>query len=163
MTTQTHSAKPRIKSPSRLPSGSIVDRARNDACRLDFVSLIEAAFNLLNPGRSFFMNWHIRVLAYYLEQVRLGRIKRLIINLPPRFLKSLIASIAFPAFVLGHDPTRRVLVITYGLDLADKFAYDSHRLMSSDLYKGIFPHTRIARNAAAEIVTTRADIGSERQ
>jgi predicted phage terminase large subunit-like protein len=155
MTAQTHSGKPRIKSLLRVPSGSIVDRARNDACRLDFVSLIEAAFNLLNPGRSFFMNWHIRVLAYYLEQVRLGRIKRLIINLPPRFLKSLIASIAFPAFVLGHDPTKRLLVISYGLDLADKFAYDSHRLMSSGLYKGIFPYTRIARNAACEIVTTR--------
>ena len=67
-------------------------------------SFIEAVFNLLNPGRRFFMNWHILALAYHLEQVRLGRIKRLIINLPPRFLKSLISSIAFPAFVLGHDP-----------------------------------------------------------
>ena len=101
------------------------------------------------------MNWHIRRLAYYLEQVRLGRIKRLIINLPPRFLKSVISSIAFPAFVLGHDPTKRLLVISYGLELADKFAYDSHRLMSSGLYKDIFPGTRLSRNAASEIVTTR--------
>ena len=155
MKKQTRSAKPRIKSPLRLPSGSMIDRARKDACRLDFVSFIEAVFNLLNPGRPFFMNWHIRRLAYHLEQVRLGRIKRLIINLPPRFLKSLISSIAFPAFVLGHDPTKRLLVISYGLELADKFAYDSHRLMSSGLYKGIFPGTRIARNAASEIVTTR--------
>ncbi len=155
MTKQTHTAKPRIKSPLRLPSGSIIDRARNDACRLDFVSFIEAVFNLLNPGRPFFMNWHIRRLAYYLEQVRLGRIKRLIINLPPRFLKSVISSIAFPAFVLGHDPTKRLLVISYGLELADKFAYDSHRLMSSGLYKDIFPGTRLSRNAASEIVTTR--------
>jgi predicted phage terminase large subunit-like protein len=155
MTTQTHSAKPRIKSPLRLPNGSIVDRARNDACRLDFVSFIEAAFNLLNPGRRFFMNWYIAHLAYYLEQVRLGRIKRLIINLPPRFLKSLISSIAFPAFVLGHDATKRLLVISYGLDHADTFAYNAYRLMSSELFKGIFPGTRIARNAASEIVTTR--------
>ncbi len=155
MRKQTHTAKPRIKSPFRLPSGSIIDRARNDACRLDFVSFIEAVFNLLNPGRPFFMNWHIRRLAYYLEQVRLGRIKRLIINLPPRFLKSVISSIAFPAFVLGHDPTKRLLVISYGLELADKFAYDSHRLMSSGLYKDIFPGTRLSRNAASEFVTTR--------
>jgi predicted phage terminase large subunit-like protein len=138
-----------------LPSGSIIDRARNDACRLDFVSFIEAVFNLLNPGRPFFMNWHIRALAYQLEQVHLGRIKRLIINIPPRFLKSLISSIAFPAFVLGHDPTKRLLVLSYGLELAGKFAFDSHTLMSSSLYKGIFPGTRIARNAASEIVTTR--------
>jgi predicted phage terminase large subunit-like protein len=147
MTRQTQSSL-------RLPNGSIIDRARNDACRLDFVSFIEAVFDLLNPGRPFFMSWHIRALAYYLEQVRLGRIKRLIINVPPRFLKSHISSIAFPAYVLGHDPTKRLLVISYGLDLADKFAYDSHRLMSSNLYKSIFPGTRISRNAASEIVTT---------
>jgi predicted phage terminase large subunit-like protein len=155
MTNQTHSAKSQIKSPLRLPRGLIIDRARNNACRLDFVSFIEAVFNLLAPGRPFFMNWHILALAYHLEQVRLGRIKRLIINLPPRFLKSLISSIAFPAFVLGHDPTKRLLVISYGLELAAKFAHDSHVLMSSGLYKSIFTGTRIARNAASEIVTTR--------
>jgi predicted phage terminase large subunit-like protein len=155
MTTQTRSANSRIRFPLRVPSGPIVDRARNDACRLDFVSFIEAVFNLLNPSRLFLMNWHIARLAYCLEQVRLGRIRRLIINLPPRFLKSIISSIAFPAFVLGHDPTRRLVVISYGLDLAGRFAYQSHRLMSSDLYKRIFPGTRIARNAGSEIVTTR--------
>jgi hypothetical protein len=155
MKKQVHSAKSRIKSPLRLPNRSMIDRARNEICRLEFVSFIEAVFNLLNPGRRFSINWHIWSLAYHLEQVRLGRIKRLIINLPPRFLKSLISSIAFPAFVLGHDPTKRLLVISYGLELAAKFAHESHIVMNSDLYKRIFPGTRIARNAASEIVTTR--------
>ena len=146
MTSQTPSGKPRIKSRLHLPGGSIIDRARNDACRLDFVSFIESVFNLLNPGRPFLMNWHILALAYHLELVRLGRIKRLIINLPPRFLKSLISSIAFPAFFLGHDPTRRVLVISYGLELAAKFAHEPHIVMTSDRYKAIFPrHTDCAK------------------
>ena len=102
----------------------MIDRARNEICRLEFVSFIEAAFNLLNPGRRFLINWHIWSLAYHLEQVAvLGQIKRLIINLPPQFLKSLISSIALPAFVLGHDPTKRLLVISYGLELADKVTY----------------------------------------
>jgi hypothetical protein len=43
------------------------------------------------------MNWHIGAIAHHLKQVRLGRIKRLIINLPPRYLKSLMTSVAFPA------------------------------------------------------------------
>src|SRR5690242_18529766 len=129
MKNQTQSAKSRIKPSLRLPSGSIIDRARKDVCRLDFVSFFAAVFDLLAPGRPLLMNWHILALAYHLEQVRLGRIKRLIINLPPRFLKSQISSIAFPAFVLGHDPTKRLLVISYGLELADKFAFDTHRLM----------------------------------
>jgi predicted phage terminase large subunit-like protein len=155
MKNQTQSAKSRIKPSLRLPSGSIIDRARKDVCRLDFVSFFAAVFDLLAPGRPLLMNWHILALAYHLEQVRLGRIKRLIINLPPRFLKSQISSIAFPAFVLGHDPTKRLLVISYGLELADKFAFDTHRLMSSGLYKDIFPGTRLSRNAASEIATTR--------
>jgi hypothetical protein len=50
--------------------------------------------------------------------VRRGKIRRLIINAPPRSLKSLITSIAFPAFVLGHDPNRRIIVISYSADLA---------------------------------------------
>ena len=127
----------------------------NEVCRTDLVSFIELVFQLLAPGRPFFMNWHIQALAYVLEQVRLGTIKRLIINLPPRFLKSIVASVALPAFALGHDPTEQVLVISYGLDLATKFAYKSGMVMSSRRYKAIFPGTRLMRSNNSEIVTTR--------
>jgi hypothetical protein len=50
-------------------------------------------------------------IAYQLERVRRGEIKRLIINMPPRSLKSMTASVAFPAFVLGHNPTRRIICV----------------------------------------------------
>jgi hypothetical protein len=57
--------KKQANSKSRLilPSGSIMDRARNEVCRLDFVSFVELVFNLTSPGRAFLMNWHIRALA----------------------------------------------------------------------------------------------------
>ena len=119
------------------------------------MSFIELVFHLLAPGRPFLMNWHIQALAYVLEQVRLGRIKRLIINLPPRFLKSHIASIALPAFALGHAPSKRIMVISYGLDLATKFTYESSMVMSSRRYKAIFPGTRLLRRNDSEIVTSR--------
>jgi hypothetical protein len=80
------------------------------ACRKDFVSFVRKAFHVLNPSAIFHMNWHICAIAYYLEQVRLGKIRRLIITLPPRSLKSIMCSVAFPAFVLGHDPTKRLIV-----------------------------------------------------
>jgi predicted phage terminase large subunit-like protein len=155
MKKQAHSAKPRIKSHLRLPSGSIIGRARQEACRLDFTSFIQVIFDLMAPGRQLLMNWHIQKLAYHLEQVRLGRSKRLIINLPPRFLKSLITSVAFPAYVLGHDPTKHIIVVSYGLELAIKFGNGSRTIMSSDRYKGTFPRTRLARNTECEIVTTQ--------
>jgi hypothetical protein len=50
------------------------------------------------------MNWHIEVIAAKLAALAQGKIQQLIINLPPRHLKSLLVSIAFPAWCLGHDP-----------------------------------------------------------
>ena len=88
---------------SRLPTGLTINRARDEACRQDFVSFIRMSFDLLH-GEPLLMNWHIEAMAHH-STGRLGRIKRLIINLPPRYLKSLVTSVAFPAWVLGQ--TRR--------------------------------------------------------
>src|SRR4051794_26749449 len=88
----------------------------NAACRKDFVSFARKSFHVLAPSANFQMNWHICAIAHALEQVRLGLIKRLIISVPPRSLKSIMCSVAFPAFVLGHDPTKRVVVASYSAD-----------------------------------------------
>jgi hypothetical protein len=93
-------------------------------CRLDFVSFTRNCFRTLSPNSEFLMNWHIELLAFHLEQVRRGTQKRLIINFPPRMLKSRTCSVAFPAFILGHDPSKRFIVISYGSDLAAKLAND---------------------------------------
>src|SRR3712207_607398 len=94
----------------------------NAILRQDLASFIRKSALMLSPGVTFQDNWHIRAIAWHLEQVRLGYIKRLIINLPPRSLKSISASVAFPAFVLGHDPTRRIICVSYGSELATKLA-----------------------------------------
>ena len=74
--------------------------------RQDFVSFAVCCFQDLNPQAELAMNWHLEVIAAKLTAVREGRIRRLIINLPPRHLKSLMASIAFPG-VWGMTPRRR--------------------------------------------------------
>ena len=73
--------------------------------RSDLGYFAQRCFCELNPQAAFAMNWHIEVIAAKLAAVREGKIRRLIINLPPRHLKSLLASIAFPAWCLGHDPS----------------------------------------------------------
>ena len=102
------------------------------------------------------MNWHLEVIAAKLTAVREGKIRRLIINLPPRHLKSLMASIAFPAWCLGHDPSAQILCVSYAQDLADKLARDCRSIMMSPWYRRIFP-TRLAphRQAVQEFITTR--------
>ena len=91
-----------------------------------------------------------------LEQVRLGKIKRLIITVPPRSLKSIMCSVAFPAFVLGHDPTKRLIVVSYSADLAIKHGNDFRAVVNSEEYRAIFPGMRISamKNTQTEVVTT---------
>ena len=110
----------------------------NAACRKDFVSFVRKAFHVLTPSAIFHMNWHICAIAYYLEQVRLGKIKRLIITVPPRSLKSIMCSVAFPAFVLGHDPTKRLIVASYSADLAIKHGNDFRTVVNSAEYHAFF-------------------------
>jgi len=111
--------------------------------REDFATFVARCFPDLNPQAKLAMNWHLEVIAAKLMEVRQGRIKRLIINLPPRHLKSLMASIAFPAWCLGHDPSAQILCVSYAQDLADKLARDCRSIMMSPWYRRIFP-TRLA-------------------
>src|ERR1700757_2068752 len=124
--------------------------------RQDFVSFAVRCFQDLNPQAERAMNWHIEVIAAKLTAVREGKIRRLIINLPPRHLKSLMASIAFPAWLLGHNPSAQILCVSYAQDLADKLARDCRGIMISPWYGRIFP-TRLSahRQAVQEVINTR--------
>jgi predicted phage terminase large subunit-like protein len=128
----------------------------NAACRKDLVSFVRKAFHVLAPSAIFHMNWHICRIAYCLEQVWLGKIKRLIITVPPRSLKSIMCSVAFPAYVLGHDPAKRLIVASYSADLAIKHGNDFRSLVNSAEYRAIFPGMRISamKNTQTEVVTT---------
>src|SRR5437773_173457 len=123
--------------------------------RSDLGYFAERCFCELNPQAAFLPSWHIEVIAAKLASVREGKIRRLIINLPPRHLKSLLASIAFPAWCLGHDPSAQILSVSYGQELADKLARDCRSIMMSQWYRRIFP-TRLAphRQAVQEFITT---------
>jgi len=124
--------------------------------RHDLATFAGRCFQDLNPQTSLAMNWHLEVIAAKLTEVREGRIRRLIINLPPRHLKSLLASIAFPAWCLGLDASAQILCVSYAQDLADKLARDCRAIMMSPWYRQIFP-TRLAphRHAVQEFITTR--------
>jgi Uncharacterized protein conserved in bacteria len=105
---------------------------------LDLGYFAQLCFCELNPQAAFLPNWHIEVIAAKLAAVREGKIRRLIINLPPRHLKSLLASIAFPGLVSGHDPSAQILCVSYAQDLADKLARDCRSIMMSPWYRRSF-------------------------
>jgi hypothetical protein len=122
--------------------------------RHDLCAFIHRSFLELEQSE-FYSNWHIEVLAAKLEDVRRGRCKRLIVNVPPRHLKSLAISIAFPAWVLGHEPAKQILSVTYAQDLSDNLARRSRTLMTSAFYEALFD-TRLSkgREAISDFETT---------
>ena len=84
----------------------------NAILRSDLGFFAQRCFSELNPQAPFAPNWHLEIIAAKLTEVRQGKIRRLIINVAPRNLKSLLASIAFPAWCLGHDPSAQILCVS---------------------------------------------------
>jgi len=125
------------------------------AIRADLYSFVQAAFPIVAAEPKLLRNWHIEAMTYALSRVLRGEIKRLIITVPPRNLKSICAPVALPAFALGHDPTRRFICVSYAQGLAEKHANDCRALMQSAMYQRIFP-TRISpvKDTQQEFATT---------
>src|SRR6185437_5633747 len=125
--------------------------------RNDFVTYIERSFYELNPHADFIPGQYIDLMAATLEKCRRGQTKRLILNLPPRTLKSHAASVAFPAWLLGHDPAKQIICASYGQDLADKHARDCRTLMESAFYRSLFPRTALsdAKRSVDDFMTIR--------
>lgn len=135
------------------------DNARNlrALLRHDLYSFVKKAFSSVNPGEAFLPNWHLEAICHHLELVRLGEVRRLKIEVPPRSLKSVCASVAFPAFLLGHDPTTKIISASYSADLAAKHAGDCRAVMQSAWYKDLFPQARLSntRNQELNYETTK--------
>lgn len=126
------------------------------AMRTDFPSFIWKAATIINPSVPFTPNWHINAIAYQLNRVRRGEIRRLIITLPPRSLKSIICSVAFPAWLLGHDPSLRIMSLAYNQELAARYALEFRTLITSGDYRRAFPKALISphKDTEAETVFT---------
>jgi predicted phage terminase large subunit-like protein len=123
--------------------------------RNDFESFLQMCFLHLNPGARYLPNWHIQAIAYQLDRIRRGEITRLIINMPPRHLKSITITVAFTAYLLGHDPWRRIFAISYGDDLSAKHASDFRSIMHSPWFRRAFRKMRIKRSVDGELITTK--------
>ena len=102
-------------------------------------------FRPFRPVRRSNSSWHIEAIAFQLARVLQGETKRLIITVPPRSLKSICASVEFPAFILGHDPQRKIICVSYSEALARKHANDCRALMWSNCTGASFRERKSAR------------------
>jgi len=117
------------------------------ACRKRFYYFAAKAFSIVEPGVPFEWNWHLECLADHLQALFENKLPnnkmRLCINVPPRSLKSFLSSIAFPAWVMGKDPSKKFICTSYKFDLAKEMAQKARILMESDWYRETFPNTVI--------------------
>jgi hypothetical protein len=121
----------------------------------DFLTFLHLCFETLNPGRLLEKNWHLLAIAWHLHLVLTGKIKRLIIVVPPRTLKSLTCSIAFPLFTIGRNPSARIICVSYGADLSRKLSNDCRAIVQAPWFRSAFKGVRISSSTESEIVTTQ--------
>jgi predicted phage terminase large subunit-like protein len=97
---------------------------------------VDFAWPVLQPGTQYVDNWHVQAICEHLEAVTRGEIKRLVINLPFRMLKSTLISQTWPAWEWIERPSLQYLTASYAKDVATRDAVDSRRIIESAAYQG---------------------------
>ncbi len=134
------------------------DLTAADLCalaRTDFWTFFEIAFTILNPSKTLDYAPYLDLMIFLMTNCAEGDLSRVIINLPPGFMKSMIVSIIYVAWRLGVDPTLKFVCISYGDDLANKHSASTRMLMLSPIYKAIFPGTVLRKKAENWLETTK--------
>jgi len=122
--------------------------------RTDLRYFVWKCFQTILPRGRYDRNWHIDAMIYQLLQVRDGQISRLLINVPPRSLKTICVSVAYVAWLLGHDPTRRIIVVSYSNELAAELHRQFRMVIDAGWFRDLFPAMRAAKDTGTELVTT---------
>ncbi|MCB9988262.1 MAG: hypothetical protein H6868_02885 [Rhodospirillales bacterium] len=123
--------------------------------RTEFFSFVCKVFEELNGNKRLTAGEYLQVMCLMLEQCTNGDIKRLLITIPPRYLKSITVSVALTAWILGHFPDKKIIVASYGADLATEHTLAFRQVLESAWYRELFPHTKI--RAGVSRITVQPD------
>lgn len=92
-------------------------------------------WRVLEPATTFIDGWHLAAVCEHLEAVTRGQINRLLINMPPRHMKSLAVSVFWPAWVWAREPQRRFIFASYARSLSVRDSLKCRRLITSPWYQ----------------------------
>lgn len=106
-----------------------------DRCEQSLSSFVRSAWHTIEPATVYCHNWHIDLICEYLTAVHQGQIKRLIINIPFRSMKSILVSIMFPCWLWISKPERRLLFASYAQDLSTELSVKRRRVIQSEWYQ----------------------------
>lgn len=124
-------------------------------CRKSLDAFTQRAFAIIQPGVRFEYNWHIGCIAEHLEAVYAGEIPRIIINEPPRTLKSVQVAQIYPPWVLGKEAHHQFIGAAYAGKLAKRNVMQARKLIADEWYQQLYPDTRLAMEGAEHFTTTK--------
>jgi predicted phage terminase large subunit-like protein len=137
---------------------AIQDALLTRVAERSFRDFVEHAWPILEPTTPFLSNWHIDYLAEHLEAVSAGECPRLLINMPPRSMKSLLVSVLWPTWEWIRRPSGRWIFASYAESLASKHSIDRRTVLQSDWYRtrwGTQVKLASDQNVKNEFMTTR--------
>lgn len=128
-----------------------------DACKNDLATFVKAAWEVIEPAQPLTWGWHLDVLCSALEAVSDGRITRLLINIPPGCMKSLLLNVFWPSWEWTTKPHLRFIATAHNQDLALRDSGKMRRLIQSEWYKNTFPGVQLMadQNAKGKFETTK--------
>ena len=110
-------------------------RLRAEKARRSLKEFVQSAWMVVEPSTPFVPGWHVDAIIEHLEAVTNGLIRNLVINVPPRHMKSLLVSVFWPAWEWIRRPERRWLFSSYGAQLSIRDSLKCRRLIESPWYR----------------------------
>src|SRR4029453_3659400 len=102
-----------MKKHKRVRLAALLDETLVRRARPSLRAFVELAWPILEPGVTFQPNWHTDLICVYLEALAEVEIRRLVINIPPRYMKSLLVTVLWPCWEWGRHPSFRYIFSSY--------------------------------------------------
>ncbi len=119
------------------------DAKKVEGARNDFLGFVRAMWP------SFMEGPHHRIMAEKFEKVANGELRRVIINIAPRHGKSELTSWLLPAWMLGKDPSKKIIAATHTADFSVRFGRKVRNLIDTDAFKSVFPSVSLRADSKA--------------
>lgn len=116
-----------------------IDDVKRELAQRKLTHFIKQAWTEVEPAYPYIHNWHIDVMSDYLEAFRNREIQQLVINIPPRCMKSIECAVMFPAWCWTTMPSDKFVFASYSQTLSVRDSMKMRRLIKSDWYQSRWP------------------------
>lgn len=117
-------------------ASDLLFKVRKELAERSFYEFVKQAWHVVEPDTEYRDNWHVKAICDHLQEVSHGtRIKKLLVNVPPGTMKSLLTSVFWPAWVWTTKPEKRFIYASYDGKLADRDSIKTRDLVMSEWYQ----------------------------